>query len=288
VHFVSRVAPAIAVHGGAGRIRDGLLQERLDACRDAALRGWRLLAEGGVALDAVQIAVQALEDHPLFNAGVGAALNAAGEIQLDASIMDGATLRSGAVGAAPRIRNPVQLARRLLDEGRHVLLVGEGAWLYARAEGVPTCEMEELVVPAQRRRWQEGHGTVGCVALDRAGYSAAATSTGGLSGALPGRVGDSALIGCGTYAAEEGAASCTGLGEAIIRVGLARTAIELLRAGLQAEAAASQALSAFRSQASRSAGLIIVDRRGRSGYAKNTEHMPVCLITEGGEPVLAI
>jgi beta-aspartyl-peptidase (threonine type) len=242
---MSRVSPAIAVHGGAGWIRDGLVQQRLEGCRKAALIGWEILARGGASLDAVQAAVQDLEDNPLFNAGVGAALNSDGEIRLDASIMDGATLRAGAIGAAPRIRHPVQLARRLLEDGRCVLLVGDGAWRYAVACGVATCETEDLLVPAQRRRWEEGHGTVGSVALDCMGRSAAATSTGGLFGAPPGRVGDSALIGCGTYAAEVGAVSCTGLGEAIIRVGLARTASELLRQGSAAAEAAARALSWF-------------------------------------------
>jgi beta-aspartyl-peptidase (threonine type) len=185
------------------------------------------------------------------------------------------------------IQMAVQSARTLA-RGVVARLVAEGARLFAREHGVPTCETEELVVPAQRRRWEERHGTVGGVAVDVAGRSAAATSTGGLFDALPGRVGDSALIGCGTYAAEEGAVSCTGVGEAIMRVGLARTAVELLRASLGAGEAASRALSELSSRTQSEAGLIVADRDGGLGFAKNTAHMPVCLIRGGMDPALSL
>jgi beta-aspartyl-peptidase (threonine type) len=281
--------PALVVHGGAGRIADdGLIQERLQGCKSAAQAAWRILEQGGVALDAVQCAVEILENSPLFNAGLGSVLNAAGEAQLDASIMDGATLRAGAAGAARGIPHPVQVARRLLEEGPHVLLVGEGARRFAEEHGLATCQPQDLIVPAQRRRWEEGHGTVGCVAVDRSGRSAAATSTGGLFDALPGRVGDSALIGCGTYATRDGAVSCTGIGEAIIRVGLARTAIEYLRAGLSAADSATRAVADLGAGTGSEAGLIVVDFRGGVGYAKNTAHMLVCAVAQGMEPMTSL
>jgi beta-aspartyl-peptidase (threonine type) len=269
---------ALIVHGGAGQVRDGLLEERLNGCREAALAGWRVLEAGGPVLDAVQVAVEALEDNPLFNAGRGSVLNAAGQVQMDASLMDGASLRAGAVGAVQRIRNPVRLARQVLEDGRHVLMVGEGAQRFAAQQGIAECDEEDLIVPHQRERWQKEHGTVGCAAVDQAGCCAAATSTGGRFGMLPGRVGDSPLIGCGTYATEHGAVSCTGIGEAIIRVGLARTAIELLKVGHAPTDAARLALAEFERLTGSEAGLIVVDRKGRTGYAHTTPHMPVWIL----------
>jgi beta-aspartyl-peptidase (threonine type) len=271
---------ALIVHGGAGQIQDEQLQERLNGCREAALAGWRILQAGGAALDAVQAAVEALEDNPLFNAGRGSVLNAEGEVQMDASLMDGATLRAGAVGAVRRICNPVRLARKVLDDGRHVLLVAEGARRFAIEQGIPECAEEELIVPRQRERWEQEHGTVGCVAVDRTGRCASATSTGGRLNMLPGRVGDSPLIGSGTYATELGAVSCTGVGEAIIRVGLARTAIELLKAGLSPCEAAMRAVSDLGQRTGADAGLIVVDRQARTGYAHNTRHMPVWVLPQ--------
>jgi beta-aspartyl-peptidase (threonine type) len=269
---------ALIVHGGAGHIRDEDLQERLNGCREAALAGWRILESGSAALDAVQAGVEALEDNPLFNAGRGSVLNAAGQVQMDASIMDGTMLRAGAVGAVRRIRNPIRLARKVLDDGRHVLMVGEGAQRFAAEQGIPECDEEELIVPRQRERWEREHGTVGCVAVGAGGRCAAATSTGGRFGMLSGRVGDSALIGCGTYATEQGAVSCTGIGEAIIRAGLARTVIELLKAGLAPCEAAMRAVSELGRLTGSDAGLIVVDRAGRTGYAHNTPHMPIWVL----------
>jgi L-asparaginase / beta-aspartyl-peptidase len=269
------------VHGGAGAIRDEHLGARIDGCRAAAMAGWRVLVGGGSVVDAVEAAVQALEDDPLFNAGKGSVLNAAGEVQMDASIMEGATRRAGAVAAVQRICNPIRLARRVMEDGRQVLLVAEGARRFAVQCGVPQCAQAELIVPHQRRRWEAAHGTVGCVAVDAAGRCAAATSTGGRFGMLPGRVGDSALIGCGTYATEHGAVSCTGVGEAIIRAGLARTALDLVRDGLPPADAASRAIAELERLTGSEAGLIMVDREGRTGQARNTPHMPVWVVEAG-------
>jgi L-asparaginase / beta-aspartyl-peptidase len=269
--------PVIVVHGGAGRLRDpGDSAPREAGCRRGAEAGWVILRNGGSALDAVEAAVQVLEDDPLFNAGTGSVLGQDGAVEMDASIMDGATARAGAVAAVRRIRNPVRLARRVLEHGRHVLLVAEGAARFAREAGIPECREEDLVTDAQRRRF-ERHGTVGAVALDRDGRLAAATSTGGTAGNLPGRVGDSALIGCGTYADEVGACSCTGIGEAIVRVVLAHTATELLRAGQSPDGAAQRAIALLADRTGSEAGLILVDRLGRIGHAHNCEHMAIAV-----------
>ena len=272
--------PAIIVHGGAGRISDDELPPRLEGCKEAALAGWKVLDGGGSALDAAEAAVVMLEDNPLFNAGTGSTLNSLGQIEMDAAIMDGSLLRAGGVAAVQRIKNPVRLARRVLEDGRHVLLACEGALLFAREVGFPECPPENLIVAAEQKRWQEKHGTVGAVALDSDGKIAAATSTGGIFNKLPGRIGDSPLLGCGTYADESGGVSCTGYGEAIIRVLMAKTALDFLNGGMDSHSAASQAVSVLAQKTQSFAGLILIDRHGKIGYARNTERMPVCFISD--------
>ena len=165
-------SPAIIVHGGAGRIRDEELPQRLEGCEEAAVAGWKIIQEGRSALDAVECAVMALEDNPLFNAGTGSTLNSLGQVEMDAAIMEGYTLRAGAVAAVRGIKNPVQLARRVMDDGRHVVLAGDGALLFARQIGFPECPPDSLIVEHEKKRWEEKHGTVGCVALDSNGMIA--------------------------------------------------------------------------------------------------------------------
>jgi beta-aspartyl-peptidase (threonine type) len=276
--------PVIVVHGGAGTIKDQSKNRRLDGCRTAAMQGWRVLTSGASAVQAVVAAVKAMEDNPVFNAGRGAALNAAGQVQLDASIMDGATLKIGAVAAVQRVRNPIALACKVLEDGRHVLLVSQGAERFARDVGIPLCATANLIVVSQRSKWEARHGTVGCVALDHDGTIAAGTSTGGRFDALPGRVGDSALIGSGTYANRSGGVSCTGIGEDIIRVVLAKTAVESLRSGCDPFEAAGKSIEAFQASTNSEAGLILVDGQGRVGYAQNSKHMPVCVV-QGNDQV---
>ncbi len=277
---------AIIVHGGAGPVHEEHVEISLAGCREAALAAWQVLKNGGAALDAVVAAVTSLEDNPAFNAGTGATLNAEGKVQLDASIMDGEGLKAGAVAAVERVRNPIQLARKVLEDGRHVLLVATGAERFARAQGVAECDPAELITDRQRSRWAKEHGTVGCVALDASGRLAAGTSTGGLLGALPGRVGDSPQIGSGTYANDVGGVSCTGTGEAIIRAVMAKTAVDLITAGADAATAAVKALELFERQTASEAGLIAIDRQGRVGFARNTSHMPVAWVS-GGQDVQA-
>lgn len=285
--------PAILVHGGAGHIDNESRRAVLRGCELAAAAGWQALAAGGSAIDAVTRAVTALEDDPLFNAGIGAVLNENGDVELDASLMQGHDLRAGAVAAVRTVQNPIQLARRVLEDGRHVLLVGNGADDYARAQGIPTCAQTRLIVPRQHARWS-ARGTVGAVALDTAGHLAAATSTGGTFAKRPGRVGDSALIGCGTYANAQAAVSCTGDGEAIMRMVLAYRCVADIALGTAPMAASHAAINALAATTQGRGGLIALDYAGRLGYACASAAMPiayaqpdtglVALIVEPEEP----
>lgn len=277
---MTNAKPAVIVHGGAGQIRDDSLPERLDGCKAAALAAWDILAQNGSALDAAEAAVMVLEDNPLFNAGTGSTLNQIGNVEMDAAIMDGDLLRVGAVAAVQRIKNPIKLARRVMEDGRHVILGSEGALMFAREIGFPECSPESLIVEHERKRWAEKYGTVGCVVLDAYGKIAVATSTGGIFNKLPGRIGDSPLPGCGTYADDRGGVSCTGFGEAIIRVVLGKTAIDFLAEGIDPNAAARKSLELLEAKTGAQAGLIMIDCHGRIGYARNTTHMPVCFIRD--------
>ena len=277
---MTNAKPAVIVHGGAGPIRDDSLPERLDGCRAAALTAWEIVAQNGSALDAAEAAVMVLEDNPLFNAGTGSTLNQTGKVEMDAAIMDGDSLRAGAVAAVQGIKNPIKLARRVLEDGRHVILAGEGALMFAREIGFPQCSPESLIIEHERKRWADKHGTVGCVVLDANRKIAVATSTGGIFNKLPGRIGDSPLPGCGTYADDRGGVSCTGSGEAIIRVVLGKTAIDFLSEGLDPNGAARKSLALLEAKTGAQAGLILIDCHGRIGYARNTTHMPVCYIKD--------
>lgn len=281
----SKVNPAIIVHGGAGPIKDDSLPARLEGCRAAALAGWKILNSGGSALDAAEAAVVALEDNPLFNAGTGSVLTRLGTVEMDAAIMEGHSLRCGAVAAVSGIKNPVRLARRIMEEGRHVMLVGEGAILFAREIGFPEVPPESLISERARERWESSHGTVGCVALDTDEKLAVATSTGGILNKWPGRVGDSPLPGCGTYANRYGGVSCTGDGEAIMRAVLARDAVRLLQDGVDPMEAARAAVKNLVDLTGGVGGLILIDRHGQIGYARNTSHMPVSYVSGGHGPV---
>ncbi len=275
---------SIIVHGGAGSVDPASLEARRQGCRAAAQAGAGILERGGPALDAVQAAVVVLEDNPLFNAGTGSTLNREGLVETDAALMDGSSLRAGAVAAVSGIRNPVLLARAVMEHSKHLLLAGDGAYRFAKLQGVATCDPKELIVPAQRDHWNEKHGTVGAVALDANGNLAAATSTGGVFDKLPGRIGDTPLIGCGTYADKYAAVSCTGLGEDIVRTTLARHAAFLVEQGMQAKDAAASAIKFFTAATGSEAGLIMIARNGKPAFARNTSSMPVCIIEADGNP----
>jgi beta-aspartyl-peptidase (threonine type) len=284
----------VLVHGGAGRIGVERHPAVLTACRVGAAAGLAALVAGGRALDAVQAAVRALEDDPELNAGVGAVLTRDGTIELDAAIMDGTSARIGAVAAVPDLRRAVDLARAILDDGEHVMLAGAAAWQFARERGFAPAGPGELITERQRRRLDDERarhamiatpvigaerdgGTVGAVAIDAGGQVAVATSTGGIAYKRPGRVGDTPLPGCGTWADVAGAASATGDGEAIIRVTLTRQIVDAMAAGATPGAAARRALDALVARTGGSAGAIAVDAAGHFGAAHAAETMPVAL-----------
>lgn len=274
---------ALVVHGGAGPgAPDDVPSEREEGALRAARAGYAILRAGGSAIEAVTVAASLLEDDPQFNAGTGGALNADGEVELDASLMDGATLSAGAVAAVRTVRNPIQLARQVMEQTPHVLFAGPGAERLARELGLPAVDPATLVTSRARtsfERWRastaapSGHGTIGAVALDARGHLAAATSTGGTTGKRPGRVGDSPLIGAGTYADDlTGGVSCTGHGESILKVVLAKHVCDLLGTGLDAQTAAERGLSAM-DRVRGEGGLICLDRQGRIGHAFNSQRM---------------
>lgn len=281
------ITPAILVHGGAGNLgpddpaSSGDDAPRLVGVREAVRAAWAILDRGGSALDAVEAAVRLLEDDPTYNSGTGACLTAAGDVELDASIMDGATLRCGGVAVVKDVKNPVILARRVMDRSEHVLLAGPGASSFAREVGIPAYPNHLLVTPEQRARWERlrgtapaGHGTVGAVARDRHGHLAAATSTGGMAMKRPGRVGDTPIVGCGTYADDALAAvSCTGHGERIIQLTLARHCADLVGEGRPAMDAAREAIRRLGERVDGEGGLIVVAPRGEVGFAHNSPIM---------------
>lgn len=273
------MSAAVVIHGGCGPVAEDRRAGRREGVREAGERGWTILQRGGSALDAVEAAVAHLEDLPLFNAGRGSVLNADGTIETDAAIMDGPSQAAGAVACVTGILHPVQLARRVMDKSPHVLLAGPGAVQFARAHGFPILTAAELEVPFRRAELEAArHGTVGAVACDSQGRLAAATSTGGITGKLPGRVGDTPLIGSGTWADARCAVSCTGHGEHIIRAALARLAAFLHHSLSDAERATELALAELGATVGGDAGLIMVDRDGRMAWDHNTPHMPVCAI----------
>jgi beta-aspartyl-peptidase (threonine type) len=275
--------PVVVVHAGAGTFGDDL-REQEAACRDALERALEAAAAaleaGGDAVAAVRSAVTVMESFPLFNAGYGSALCADGSVEMSAALMRGSDRAAGAVAAINRTRHPIVAAQALLDAPQ-VLMFGARADEYAAAHGAEQWEASRFVTERQLRRLAElkardrppEHGTVGAVCLDGAGALAAATSTGGRTGQPPGRVGDSPLIGAGTWADRYVAQSCTGEGEAFIRAGAARLLAALVERGTALETAAQTALDEVRSCDGRG-GLIVVDARGNVAMPFSTEAMP--------------
>jgi beta-aspartyl-peptidase (threonine type) len=275
---------ALLVHGGAGDSEGVRLDGQIDGCHHAASVGRKILDEGGTALDAVTAAVRALEDDARFNAGTGGALTLEGTLELDASIMDGTTLRAGGVCALPGFKNPVDIARAVLEEGRHVLYAGTGAVSFARANGFAHVDPATMITDEQREALERvlsgtsnepwPKGTVGAVARDVHGHLAAATSTGGITGKRPGRVGDSPIIGAGTYADDQkAAASATGHGEGIVRVSLCARVVDAIAQGATPADAAYDALIAMKARVGSTGGLIVVGRDGTLGMARTTRSM---------------
>ena len=295
---LSRHAAVIAIHGGAGTIR----KRDMTAARAALYRralshalesSYELLRKGASSLDAAIAAVTAMEDSPLFNAGRGAVYNAEGRHELDAAVMDGATLRAGAVTCVSRIRNPVLAARAVMERTRHVLLAGEAAERFAARNGIALVEPDYFSTPERRlaleRNLKNHHGTVGAVALDLDGNLAAATSTGGFTAKLAGRVGDTPIVGAGTYADNETCAvSGTGLGEAFIRCVLAYDVSARMRyRGDSLSRAASAALARI-ARLGADGGLVAVDRRGNVAMPFNSQGMYRAAIDRRGKITVAI
>jgi beta-aspartyl-peptidase (threonine type) len=282
-------ATSLIIHGGAGAARPEAAAERRSALHRALDRGWAQLQRGGSSLDACEHAIVELEDSGVFDAGAGSYLNRDGQAQLDAILMEGISLSAGAVAALERIRNPIQLARILLKSKEHIFLVGPGAEDFAASHGVPLCDPSELISPAELERWKarvhvsSSSGTVGAVARDKAGNIAAGTSTGGTFFKHPGRLGDSPLIGCGCYADNLSAAvSCTGHGESIMKVVLAKTAADLVGSGHAPQTAADMAIGILARRTSGQGGLILVDRHGSYGVSFSAPHMSFAVRTSDG------
>jgi L-asparaginase / beta-aspartyl-peptidase len=282
--------PVLVIHGGAGVVRRDKPGERQRAVLRRALEA---AYEQKTALDAVTAAVVVMEDSPLFNAGRGSCFNAEGEIEMDASVMEGDALRAGAVAAVRRIRNPVLAARAVMDKTSHVLLAGDGAERFARQQGLaleePSYFATETRRSALKRNLKYHHGTVGAVALDQDGNLAAATSTGGYTGKLPGRIGDSPLIGAGNYADNRACAvSGTGLGEAFIRAAVAYDVAARMRYRKDPLGKAAAAALANVARLGGDGGLIAVDRRGNIAMPFNSEGMYRACIDRRGKRVVAI
>jgi len=285
--------PVIVVHGGAGAYGSEL-QERAAEYREALISalmaGAARIDAGAGAVEAVCAAVIAMEDFPLFNAGHGAALCADGSVELSASAMRGSDQAAGAVALVRRTRNPVAAAISMLGQPE-VLLAGEQADAFAAARGLEQCEPSEFVTERQRRRLAacvSGEGaTVGAVCLDAAGLLAAATSTGGLHGQRPGRVGDSPVIGAGTWADRLVAVSCTGKGEAFVRAGAARLLAAQVASGVALQTAAGAVLDAV-AECEGDGGLIAIDAHGEFVLPFSTDAMPRGVWRGGKDPVVEI
>ncbi|HEV2321328.1 MAG TPA: isoaspartyl peptidase/L-asparaginase [Gammaproteobacteria bacterium] len=311
---------AIVIHGGAGTISRKDMTPEMDAQYRAGLKqaleaGYAVLKDGGRSLDAVQAAIRVMEDNPLFNAGKGSVFDHDGKNEMDAAIMDGATLKAGAVAGVQHIKNPIELARLVMDKTPHVLLIGAGAEAFARSQGMSMMPASYFYT---RHRWDElqkalkeektggpsasaeqypgttarGYGTVGAVALDSRGELAAGTSTGGLTNKYYGRVGDSPIIGAGTYANDASCgASGTGTGEYFMRLDLTKSISDLmLYKGMPLAQAADQMVMHELVQLGGvdTGGAIVMDKDGNIAMPFNTEGMYRAYIDTAGREVVKI
>ncbi len=297
--------PCIIVHGGAWDIPKDLWDSHRRGCSTAANDGYSVLRKGGSAVDAVEVAVKSMEEDSTFDAGRGSFLNADGEVEMDATIMDGDDLSFGAVAAVQHILHPVSLARQVMEKTQHCMLVGEGALRFARSIGMPTVSQECLLTDRELRRWQEikqrqsfeqrelfdaardrysPKGTVGAVAMDQKGKIAAATSTGGTPNKMAGRVGDSPLVGCGNYADSKFAGvSATGWGEPMMKAVIARRVCHSIEDGMNAQEAGDEAIRYLEERVKGYGGVIILDKDGNLSHSNNTPRMAVAGINQHGE-----
>ena len=303
---------SIAIHGGAGTLVKGLMTPELEAEYKAALQnaltqGYAVLEKGASALDAVEVAVRLLEDSPLFNAGKGSVFTAEGTHEMDAAIMNGENLKAGAVSLITGIKNPVSLARDIMDKSYHVFLAGEGAMQFAKSNGYTIESPDYFYDEVRYKQWQgikdsdnfqldhsvkkDGKfGTVGAVACDQKGNIAAATSTGGMTNKKWGRVGDSPMIGAGTYANNNTCAvSCTGSGEYFIRGVVAYDVSCLMEhKGMSVEEASNEVINNRILKIQGDGGLIAIDTKGNIAMPFNTEGMYRACKTSSGKEVIAI
>lgn len=305
--------PILVVHGGAWAMPDDVIAAHEDGVRNALDAGWKILERGGTALDAIEAAVMAMEEDDTFDAGRGSFLTCDGTVEMDALIMDGATLRAGGVGGVRHVRSAIKLSRLVLEKSPHVYFVGEGAERFAQEHGMKLIDNKELVIEREVVRLREfkaklaaggkdttfsggqseihpvemsSHDTVGAVALDVNGTIAGATSTGGTLNKDPGRVGDSSLIGCGCYADNASAAgSCTGWGEPIMKLVLAKSAADEVARGEDPQSAARAAISSLKNRLNGHGGIILLDAQGRYGIAHNTPRMAWGVRTSEGVQV---
>ncbi|GFZ90548.1 isoaspartyl peptidase/L-asparaginase [Aquaticitalea lipolytica] len=303
---------SIAIHGGAGTLVKGLMTPELEAEYKAALQnaltqGYAVLEKGASALDAVEVAVRLLEDSTLFNAGKGSVFTAEGTHEMDAAIMNGENLKAGAVSLITGIKNPVSLARDIMDKSYHVFLAGEGAMQFAKSSGYTIESPDYFYDEVRYKQWQgikdsdnfqldhsvkkDGKfGTVGAVACDQKGNIAAATSTGGMTNKKWGRVGDSPMIGAGTYANNNTCAvSCTGSGEYFIRGVVAYDVSCLMEhKGMSVEEASNEVINNRILKIQGDGGLIAIDTKGNIAMPFNTEGMYRACKTSNGKEVIAI
>lgn len=302
-----RRGPALIIHGGCGTydLNEPLEYEHQQQQRTALGRiiaeGWHLLTQGMAAIDAAEKVANLLEDDPAFNAGIGAAIGSEMQIELDASIMDGRDLRCGAVAGLLCIPRAASVARRVMDHTGHVFLCAQGADAFAAAQGFHKIPAEQFYTPYQLHWWRkikawreaaraQAKGTIGVVAMDQDGNVAAATSTGGMSCKMPGRVGDSSIIGAGTYAENGvGGASATGYGEQIIKVALTKTALDMIRyQGCSAQAACEHAIRTLSKLKDGLAGIILIDNTAEIGAWCNETYLPRAFMSARmREPVVA-
>ncbi|MCK5588589.1 MAG: isoaspartyl peptidase/L-asparaginase [Candidatus Lokiarchaeota archaeon] len=316
------ILPAIVTHGGAWDVVRNLVEPNKVGIRQSVVAGIEVLKDECSALDAVEAAIRVLEDDDSFNAGIGSVLTLDGHIEMDAAIMDGKTLRAGAVGSVTNVRHPITLARKIAEETIHVFLVGKGADNFARAVcAQEVCTFGDLVVERRKKLWEDinermgdklvdGYlksqvelldkypllknmplDTVGAVAIDINGDIVAGTSTGGMPMKLAGRVGDAPLIGCGTFADNKSCGvSATGHGESIIKTTLAKTTAALIEENdLTAQKAADAAIDFLWTKVGGKGGVIVIDKNGNVGLSYNTTKMPrAWMNTEMSDPNLAI
>jgi beta-aspartyl-peptidase (threonine type) len=294
---------ALIVHGGSGNIEDARVEPHRRGVEIAAQAGWKILLQGGSALDAVEATIVVMEDDPAFDAGVGSYLNQNGDVEMDASFMDGRTLDAGAVAGVRRVKNVIRLARRVMASP-HTFLISHGAEIFAQEIGMELIDNDELKTQEMIQEWNRcianpppqpsaqyvpPHGdTVGCVAVDGNGNIAAGTSTGGMNFKRVGRVGDSPIIGAGVYADNLlGGASATGWGESIMRVVLSKFAIDSLEGDREPVQAARAAIKMLAQRVGGTGGIIIADRLGRIGFSFNTPRMAYAFVTEGKSEIVA-